>query len=187
MSTFKIHNLETAPEGSKPLLQNSLKSFGMIPNMHGVLAESPGALEAYQRLHDLFQNSSFTKEELTVVWQTINVENGCDYCVPAHTGIANMMKVDPALTEALRTKSELKDEKLKALQDFTLSVLHNRGWVSKEELQEFYGQGYNRRHVLEVVLGLAQKVISNYSNHIAETPVDKAFQKYEWHKEEVLH
>ncbi|MGB6150384.1 MAG: carboxymuconolactone decarboxylase family protein, partial [Pricia sp.] len=60
MSTFKIHNLETAPEGSKPLLQNSLKSFGMIPNMHGVLAESPGALEAYQRLHDLFQNSSFT-------------------------------------------------------------------------------------------------------------------------------
>ena len=45
--------------------------------------------------HRLFQHeTSFDKDELTVVWQTINVEHACHYCVPAHTGIAKMMKVD---------------------------------------------------------------------------------------------
>jgi hypothetical protein len=52
------------------------------------------------KLHELFVNSSFNEEELTVVWQSINVEHACHYCVPAHTGIAAMMKVDEAITEA---------------------------------------------------------------------------------------
>jgi hypothetical protein len=56
--------------------------------------------DAYQQLHELFVNSSFNEEELTVVWQSINVEHACHYCVPAHTGIAAMMKVDEAITEA---------------------------------------------------------------------------------------
>jgi hypothetical protein len=47
--------------------------------------------------YELFVNSSFNEEELTVVWQSINVEHACHYCVPAHTGIAAMMKVDEGL------------------------------------------------------------------------------------------
>ena len=111
MSKFKIHNLETAPETSKALLEQSLKSNGMIPGLHGVLAESPELFEAYQTLHKLFTQSSFNAEELTVVWQSINVEHECHYCVPAHTGIAHMMKVDAALTEALRNGEPLTTEK----------------------------------------------------------------------------
>jgi hypothetical protein len=78
----------------------------MIPGLHGVLA-APGILDAYQQLHELFVNSSFNEEELTVVWQSINVEHACHYCVPAHTGIAAMMKVDEAITEALRNETPL--------------------------------------------------------------------------------
>jgi hypothetical protein len=69
------------------------------------LAGAPGILDAYQQLHELFVNSSFNEEELTVVWQSINVEHACHYCVPAHTGIAAMMKVDEAITEALRNET----------------------------------------------------------------------------------
>jgi len=67
MITLKIHNIETAPEGSKELLKQSLKIYGMIPGLHGVLAAAPGLLEAYQTIHKLFVDSSFDKEELTVV------------------------------------------------------------------------------------------------------------------------
>ena len=91
MTTLKVNNIETAPEGSKELLEQSLKANGMIPGLHGVLAGAPGILEAYQTLHKLFTDSSFDKDELTVVWQTINVEHACHYCVPAHTAIAKMM------------------------------------------------------------------------------------------------
>ncbi|MEB8327991.1 carboxymuconolactone decarboxylase family protein [Flavobacteriaceae bacterium KMM 6897] len=182
MSTFKVHTIESAPEISKPLLENSLKSFGMVPNLHGVLAESPGILEAYQMLHNLFENSSFNNNELTVVWQTINVEHGCHYCVPAHTGIAHMMKVDEAITDALRNRTAMPNDKLQTLHETTLSIVRNRGNISAPEIEAFYAAGYNKRQLLEIILGLSQKVLSNYVNHIAETPVDKAFEKFVWKK-----
>ena len=182
MSTLKIHSIETAPEGSKASLEGSVKSFGMLPNLHGVLASSPNTLEAYKTLHGLFQNSSFDNEELTVVWQSINVEHECHYCVPAHTAIAHMMEVDAALTEALRNSTALPNEKLQILQNTTLSIVKNRGRISDSELEAFYAAGYKESHVLEIILGIAQKTISNYTNHIANTPVDEPFQKFTWSK-----
>ena len=182
MSTLKIHSIETAPEGSKASLEGSVKSFGMLPNLHGVLASSPNTLEAYKTLHGLFQNSSFDNEELTVVWQSINVEHECHYCVPAHTAIAHMMEVDAALTEALRNSTALPNEKLQVLQNTTLSIVRNRGRISDSELEAFYAAGYEESHVLEIILGIAQKTISNYTNHIANTPVDEPFQKFTWSK-----
>jgi len=182
MTTLKIHNLETAPEASKSLLENSLKSNGMIPGLHGVLAGSPQLFEAYQTLHKLFTESSFNKEELTVVWQTINVEHACHYCVPAHTGIAKMMKVEDSITDALRNETPLADAKLEALRTLTLIITKNRGQVSQEELDAFYAAGYGEQQVLDIILGLSQKVISNYTNRIANTPVDAPFQKFAWEK-----
>lgn len=181
MSTFKIHDLESAPAESKPLLENSLKGFGMIPNLHGVMAESPAVLEAYQLLHHLFSTKTiFNAEELTVVWQSINVENECHYCVPAHTGIAHMMKVDAAITEALRNKTPLPSEKLEKLRETTLLVVNSRGNLSEEEVASFYAAGYTSQHILEILLGYSQKILSNYTNHFAKTPVDAPFEKFAW-------
>lgn len=182
MTTLKIHNIETAPEGGKSLLEQSQKAYGMIPGLHGVLAGAPKILEAYQTLHQLFTESSFNNEELTVVWQTINVEHECHYCVPAHTGIAKMMKVDDNITEALRNETPLENAKLEALRTMTLSIIRNRGNVSQEDLDAFYAAGYGEAQVLEIILGLSQKTISNYVNHIANTPVDEGFEKFAWKK-----
>ncbi|WP_396601880.1 carboxymuconolactone decarboxylase family protein [Algibacter sp. R77976] len=182
MTTLKIHSIESAPEESKAQLEASVNGFGMLPGLHGVLASSPQTLEAYKNIHELFTNTSFNAEELTVVWQTINVEHECHYCVPAHTGIANMMKVDDAITEALRNETPLKNSKLEALRTMTLKIVRNRGHVSQEDLNTFYAFGYEEQQVLEIILGLAQKTISNYTNHIANTPVDAPFQKFAWSK-----
>jgi len=107
--TFKIHTQESAPEGSKHLLDSSQKALGMIPQYTRCLAEAPQVLEAYQLLDELSGKSSFSAEEITVVWQTVNVENECHYCVPAHTAIGHMMKVDSIIIDALRTKTRLSD------------------------------------------------------------------------------
>jgi alkylhydroperoxidase family enzyme len=182
MTEFTLHDTESAPEKAKPLLEGSKKNMGMIPSLHAVMAEAPGLLEAYQTLHGLFTNTSFNANEQTVVWQTINVENECHYCVPAHTGIAHMMKVPGEITEALRNEAALPDDRLEALRTFTLAVVRKRGNVSKEDLQAFYEAGYKQQQVLEVILGVAQKTMSNYVNHIAETPIDEPFQKFAWKK-----
>jgi alkylhydroperoxidase family enzyme len=170
--------METAPDATKKLFENSLNNFGMIPNLHAVLGDEPPVLEAYQQMHRLFQETSFDSEELTVVWQTINVEHQCGYCVPAHSMIADMMKVDPSINKALREGTALPNEKLQVLHDTTLLILRNRGHLTEEELARFFAAGYSQKHILAILLGLSQKVISNYINHIAKTPVDDSFKSY---------
>ena len=163
MTDFTLPDTDTAPEASQALLDNSINAFGMVPNLHAVMAEAPGLLEGYQQLHQLFLDSSFDDEETTVVWQTINVEHECHYCVPAHTGIAKSMKVDDAITDALRNETPLPTAKLEALRDFTLSVVRDRGNVNDDAVQAFLDAGFTKRQILEVVLAAAQKVMSNYS------------------------
>ncbi len=177
-SSFKLHTVESAPENSQAELENSIKASGFLPNLHAVMAESPSLLQGYKLLHKLFTESSFNAEELTVVWQTINVEHNCGYCVPAHTAIANMMKVDPSLTEALRSRGTMPTEKLQVLHNTTLSMVRGRGHLTDDEVNAFLQVGYTQRQLLEIVLGIAQKTMSNYTNHLAGTPVDKAFQPF---------
>lgn len=185
MPQFTIHTEASAPEDSKASLAESRAAFGMVPNMHAVMAEAPGLLEGYKTLHHLFTQTSFDAEEQTVVWQTINVENNCTYCVPAHTGIAKHMGVDDAVTAALRNSMPLPNAKLEALRDFTLIIVRERGHVTHAQLQTFFSAGYTKRQALEVLLGYAQKIMSNYTNHIAGTPLDGALSSLAWSKDTV--
>ncbi|GGZ76307.1 carboxymuconolactone decarboxylase family protein [Paraglaciecola chathamensis] len=180
MTDFTLHTVETAPEKSKPILEQSQKTNGMLPNLHAVMAEAPGLLEGYQVLHKLFMDSSFDAEELTVVWQTVNVEHSCTYCVPAHTAIAHSMKVSDDLIEALRNTETMPTEKLQVLHETTLAMVRERGIVSDDVVQKFYAAGYGQRQLLEIILCLSQKVMSNYTNHVAETPLDEPFKKFAW-------
>lgn len=184
MTSFSIHSLDTAPADAKPALETSFKNNGRVPGLHGVMAEAPGLLATYLFAHQQFMATSLDAEEKTVVWQSVNVEQNCHYCVPAHTGIAKMMKVDDAITEALRNETPLPTAKLEALRSFTLNVVRNRGFVDDADAQNFLDAGYTPRNILEVILGVSQKVMSNYTNHFAQTPVDQVFQKFAWQKTE---
>ncbi|WP_391091434.1 carboxymuconolactone decarboxylase family protein [Vibrio sp. NH-UV-68] len=180
MTDFTVHTAEDAPQQSREILAGAQKQMGAIPGLLARLAASPQTLIGYNQLHQQFVNSSFDAEELTVVWQTINVEHECHYCVPAHTAIAHSMKVDPAVTEALRNNAPMPTQKLQALHDFTLSMVRKRGDVSEQEVEAFFAAGYSHQQILEVILGLSQKVISNYVNRVAKTPLDEMFQPYAW-------
>jgi len=178
MTEFTLHTADNAPAAAKPLLANSIATFGMVPNLHAVMAEAPILLEGYQVLHELFQKTSFNAEETTVVWQAINVEHNCHYCVPAHSGIAAAMKIDQDIVDALVNRTPLANPKLEALRETTLAMTRERGVISDEQIEKFFAAGYGRQQLLEIIVGLSQKVMSNYTNHLADTPVDEAFKKF---------
>jgi len=178
MSLYPLHTHDSAPTASKPLLDNSVKLFGRIPNLHAVMASAPKVLEAYQTLHQLFNQTSLSAEEKTVVWQTVNQEHQCHYCVPAHTAIAHMMKVDPLITANIRGSQPLPDAKLEQLRQTTLELVRQRGVLTDEHQKQFFSAGYSSQQLLEVILGVSQKVMSNYINHLAKTPLDDAFKPF---------
>ena len=177
--TFTYHTPESAPQESKPMLEGAQKSFGMIPNLHAILAEGPTTYEAYGWLYNKFTTStSFSPLEQQVVMMTSNVENKCHYCVPAHTWIMKSAKMPEDVIEALRTSKELPDAKLQALSDFTKAMWDNRGHVSQDQLKDFLNAGYSNKHAIELMTGMACKLISNFTNGMTKTKVDAPFQEF---------
>ncbi len=182
MSTFKLHTLDSAPVGSRPILDAANKGLGFIPNLYAHLAESPATLEAYKQLGALLEKSAFTPVEQQTILLAVSVENRCTYCVAAHSFISrNMVKADAGIISALRSGSVLPDSKLNTLATYVRTVVRERGWVAdSQELKDFFAAGYTQQHALEVVLGVAMKTLSNYANHLTDTPLDAAFASEAW-------
>ena len=85
-------------------------------------------------------------------------------------------------SDALRDETPLPNDRLESLRTFTLQVVRQRGNVTDDQVAAFLDAGYTKRQILEVILGVAQKVMSNYTNHLAKTPVDKPMQAFAWER-----
>jgi AhpD family alkylhydroperoxidase len=177
---FVVHTTETAPPASREGLEAAEKLFGFIPNLLGVLAEAPIALEAYIILTKLLGDASLSPVEQQVVMLAGSNENGCGYCMAAHSTVAVVAGMPALVLAALRGGTVLPDKKLEALRSFVIEVVRSRGRVSDERIEEFLAAGYSAQSVLEVVFGVAMKTLSNYVNHMAETRVDRQFSRQIW-------
>ena len=183
MARFPKYTLGTAPEGAKGALESAEKEFGMIPNLEAYMADSPPLLKAYGSLWGLFhEESAFDPVEQQVISLTTSYENNCEYCVSGHSHLAGKAGMDDATLDALREGQPLADARLEALRRFVSKLTTRRGAVSRADVDEFLAAGYSERHVLDAILGVALKTISNYTNHIVGTPLDSHIQASAWKK-----
>ena len=180
MTKFTTHTLESASAEGREVLEQVQGKFGFIPNLLGNMAEAPVTAKAYLALGELLGQSSFSPTEEQVVLLTVSRYNECTYCIGAHSTVAQMNKVPADVVESIRNDERIADAKLEALRRFTRRVVDQRGWMSDEDLGDFFAAGYGRQQVLEVVLGVAMKTISNYTNHVARTELDDAFAAHAW-------
>ena len=184
MTHLPIHVVGTAPEASAPLLDSTRKYYGFVPNVHGVLASSPAAITAYTTLDRVFADlTNLDSIEQHVVSLAITYEQSSCYCMAAHSMLAKHAGMDDATLNALRTGSSLPDPKLDALAHLSRVIVQKSGHPSDGEIQAFLEAGWTRQHVLDILVGVAFKTLSNYTNHIADTPVDVAFARHAWSPE----
>ncbi len=180
MSRFAPHTTATAPEGARELLTQVTDKYGFLPNLMATMAESPELAKAYALLGDLFGQTGFTPAEQQVVLLTISRLNGCDYCMAAHSTIAGLQKVPADVVQAIRNDEPIADSRLEGLRRFTTAVVEQRGWVSEAQVEAFLAAGFEKRRVFDLILGAAMKTLSNYTNHVAETPLDPQFSGQRW-------
>ncbi len=180
MAYLPVQTKDTAPEASKPFLDRARKAYGFIPNLFAVFANSPAMIEAYGVLTGLFEKTDLTPAERQIVLMTNNRLNGCTYCMAAHSTISQMLKVPADVITALRNGTEIADPKLQALHVFTARINEARGHVDQADVDAFLAAGYTEANILDVILGTSLKTLSNYTNHISETPLDAAFQPNAW-------
>jgi len=163
-------------------LDEAQSRLGFVPNMYAVMANSPGLLDTYIHGYERFRElSGLTPAEQEVVLLAISRENGCTYCVAAHSFLADQVSgVPTAVTDAIRDGGAIPDPKLAALHEFTRLMVAKRGLPSRADVEAFLAAGYSERQVLDIVLAIAVKTLSNYANHIFHTPVDAFFAGRQW-------
>jgi uncharacterized peroxidase-related enzyme len=170
MTKFSVHTLDDAPEGSRATLAATAKAWGFVPNLQAILAESPASLKAYEALFAIAGETGFSPAEQQVVFLTTSVFHGCEYCTMGHTYLGGKAGVPAADIAALRAAEPPQDPRLRALAGFVRQVLETRGDVGDAAVDEFIAAGFTRANVLDVLVIVATKTISNYANHMAHTP-----------------
>jgi AhpD family alkylhydroperoxidase len=180
MTPLPLHTVDTAPLASKPLLTTAARTYGFLPNLLATMATSPALLEGYMTLAGIFEKTDLTATERQVILMTSNRLNGCVYCMAAHTALSLGARVPSDVITALRSGLPIGDRKLEALRQFTIKVVESRGWPSDDDVKGLLAEGYTQQTVLDIILGTSLKVMSNYTNHIAQTPVDAVFQPHAW-------
>lgn len=180
MSNYQIHTKETASPASAEMLANAEKAYGFIPNLLGAMAESPVVLKAYLALGEFFDESSFTSTEQQLVTLTASRYNECRYCMAAHSVDAGMQKIPADVIDAIRNDLPIADDRLETLRQTVTTAIEQRGWLSEDDQDTFFAAGYTQAQLFEVILGISYKTLSNYVNHIADAPLDKAFASSVW-------
>ena len=169
---FKLHTIETAPEGSRKNLSEVKQKYGRVPNFFAVAAESPAAVNAYLSLSNIFRDTALSPVDQHIVILTASVENKCDYCVAAHSRGAKMAGVPDDVIKAIQDRAPLKESKAEALRRLVSQIVERRGWLPDTEVQAFLSSGYSKSQLLDVMVGVSMKTLSNYINHLADPPTE---------------
>jgi AhpD family alkylhydroperoxidase len=163
---FASHTLESAPSGSRPLIESTVEHLGHLPEAVAKLAESPEMLGGFLQASHLFEASTLDPMAREVVVMVIAARNDCRVCSAMHTGRLRALGADSTAITNLRTGKAPADPRLAALHGFTLRVLATAGEVPDEEVAEFLSAGFTRRNALEVVLGIGTYTMSTLANRL---------------------
>jgi uncharacterized peroxidase-related enzyme len=186
LSEYKINlSLRTtsnAEPEAKAILEDTQKKLGFVPNMYYAMANSPGLLNTYMQGYSAFrENSGFSSIEQEVVFLAISQANGCEYCMAAHSFLAEAASGVPSdVTAAIRDGKQVPEMQLSALSVFARLMITKHGLPSQSDVEAFLAAGYKEKDILEIIHAIAIKTISNYTNHIFHTDVDNIFSPHTW-------
>lgn len=180
MTDFPLHTINSAPEAAKESLQAAEKKMGFLPNIFGKMAESPALLEAYLTLDGIYAKTSLSPVEQQAALLAVSADNQCSFCVAAHTGGIKQAGADDALVKDLRERNTPNDAKVAAVTRFARHLNAQRGWAEKHEVDAFFAAGFTQQQALELVIACALKTLSNYTNHMAETPLNEELKPLAW-------
>ena len=180
MTKFPVNTIESAPERSKPALQQLHAAFGMIPNIAGVMSTSPVLINSLVGLFGNVHGGSFTEAQIQTLLLTNAVTNGCSWAVAFHTALALKEGLDSADVEAIRGRGLPQDKKHAALSLLARTLIEKRGRLDDRDVEQFMAAGFARDQALEVIAAVAASTITNYTGSVTKTPIEAPFQAYAW-------
>jgi len=173
MVDFTFHTPENTTGATQELLAGIQKNYGFFPNLFGGMAEAPLAVEAYLALNNFVSKTSLTPAQQQVALLAVSVENDCEFCTAAHRALGKMNKANEQTLTAVVTCDSIIDPKDRALVTFAQTITKTRGRPEEAEIQSFLNAGYTKQQIIEVILIVSIKTLSNYVNHLTHPEPNK--------------
>lgn len=167
---FSVPTKENVTENNQAIFENLNKQIGFVPNLYAYFAKNDTALGDYLTLQN--RKTTLKAKEKEVVNLVTSQINGCRYCQSAHTALGKMNGFTDEQILDIRRGNATFDTKLNALATFTAAVVENKGKVSINEKENFFTAGYNEKNMIDVVILVGDKIMSNYIHNLTGFDID---------------
>ena len=168
--TFTVPTKEEVSANNQAIFDNLKKGLGFVPNLYAYFAKNETALGDYLALQN--RKSTLRPKEREVINLVTSQINGCRYCQSAHTALGKMHGFTDEQILEIRKGSASFDSKLDALAKFTSSAVENRGRATEESKEVFFAAGYNEANMIDVIIVVGDKIISNYLHNLTGFEID---------------
>lgn len=170
MKTFNVPTRNEVSENNKVIFDSLEEKLGFVPNLFATYAHSDSALENYLSLS--MGKTTLNAKEKEVVNLAVSEVNNCVYCLSAHTAIGKMNGFTDGQILELRAGGASFDNKLDALARLARNITQNRGRTDKAVVENFFAVGYDKANLVDTIVLVGDKTISNYLHRTTQIPVD---------------
>ncbi|KYH08254.1 MULTISPECIES: carboxymuconolactone decarboxylase family protein [Chryseobacterium] len=170
MKNFSVLKKEEVSEANKAIFSNLEKGVGFVPNLYATFAYSESALNTYLTLQS--SKSSLKAKEKEVISLVVSQYNACLYCLSAHTAIAKLNGFTDEQIIDIRKNTISFDSKLNALANLVKGIVENKGEATDFQKEAFFTNGYTEANLVDVVIAIGDKMMTNYLFALTKVPVD---------------
>lgn len=167
---FEVPTRDQVSEANQLIFDKMKAAYGKVPNIYATLALNETALGDYLALQN--RKNTLTAKEREIINLVVSQVNNCNYCLPAHTAVSKMLGLNDAQILEIRKAEISFDERYDALAKFVKDVAVNRGRPSEESYNNFFDAGYTKSNLIDVMIIIGDKMISNYFHNTTQLPVD---------------
>lgn len=170
MTEFKVPSIEEVSPKNQLLFDKMQKQLGMVPNLYATFAYSESALGTYLNLEN--GRTSLSTKQMEVINLVVSEVNSCNYCLAAHTVIAKNAGISKEQTIEMRSGSFSLDPSLNALAKLVKSMVTDKGHIEQKLIEDFFKAGFNKENLVDVIIAVGSRTITNYLHAIVNVPVD---------------
>jgi len=170
MKTIQVPNYEQVNENNQAIFDQLKKALTFVPNLYATFAHSESALGTYLALQNA--KSSLSPKAREVINLVVSQVNQCNYCLAAHTSLGKMVGFKDEEILEIRKGSASFDERLDALAKLVKNIAVERGQTNPELVQAFFKAGWTEASLVDAIVVIGDKVISNYLYGSTKIPID---------------
>ncbi len=168
--TFKVPTRDEVSPANQAIFDHMKSAFGMVPNLFATIALNETALADYLALQN--RKSTLTTKEREIINLVVSQVNDCKYCIAAHTIVGKMAGFNEEQILEIRRVQISFDTKYEALAKFVKETTINKGRPSENTYDNLFEAGYTKANLIDIVIVIGDKIITNYLHNITQIPVD---------------